>query len=92
MSGLSFLDGGGGVSFEGSLMGELSPKVGLIFFLPLIQWLVGSLSPFLHPQLRMCLSILERGEPREGERQKQQSFASRLCPSGGLNLQARHVP
>lgn len=26
-----------GLSFEGSLMGELSPKVGLLFFLPLRQ-------------------------------------------------------
>ena len=69
MSGLSFLDGGGGVSFEGSLMGELSPKVGLIFFLPLIQGLVGFLSLSLSSSSTedVLIDFRERGTERGRE-------------------------
>ena len=54
---------------------------------------------FFYLHLRTCLLILQRGEWREKEterninvREKHQLVATHTCPNQGLNPQPRHVP
>ena len=54
---------------------------------------------FFNSHPKTCLLILERGEGREREwernidvREKHRSVASHMCPVGEPNLQPRHVP